>query len=185
MYLSWLGTKEAQVGVSAGTMPRNKPHSCFRIALSRQLSREERSPGLNNSMWPKEGWEAINVAVPAGFLKWMWRGSHKSQLEQLLVSKLRQRERSMTVPDSSDTCLAGHWRWAVTRRSWMSILWMTAVLMQSPWDGERKWYVPGCPVPCPSLLCSLCWQCQFSNSPLSSLYMESLAGDDFLSSFYS
>lgn len=95
----WGQRKLKSVAISAGTMPRNKPHSCFRIALSRQLSRG-RSPRLNNSMWLKEGREAINVAVPAGFfLKRMWRGSvsHKSQLEQLLVSKLRQRERSTTA----------------------------------------------------------------------------------------
>lgn len=68
-YQGWGQRKLKSVAISAGTMPRNKPHSCFRIALSRQLSRDDRSPRLNVSMWLKEGREAINVAVPAGFLK--------------------------------------------------------------------------------------------------------------------
>lgn len=106
-YHGWGQRKLKSAAISAGSMSRNKPHSCLRIALSRQLSREEGGPRLNNGMWLRVGQEAINVAVPAGFfLKWVWRGSvsHKSQWKQLLVSKLRQREGSTTVPASRDTC---------------------------------------------------------------------------------
>lgn len=60
-YHGWGQRKPKSVAVSAGTMPRNKSHSCSRIALFRQLSREERGPRLKNSMWLKVGREAINV----------------------------------------------------------------------------------------------------------------------------
>lgn len=128
------------------------------------------------------------MAVPAGFLKWVWRESvsHKSQPEQLLVSKLRQREGSTTVPHSGDTCLAGHcgsqqWQegaeWASSewQLSWCGVL------------GKERGNNTHLVVLCYALHCcalSLCWQCQFSNSLVSSLYMESLEGDDFFSSFF-
>lgn len=139
-------------------------------------------------MWLKEGREAINVAVPAGFfLKWMWRGSvsHKSQLEQLLVSKLRQRERSMTA-----------WQqWHLPGR-WLVVSSGQKELNEHPLNdscpevvslGRREkmihaWLSCGHALHCCAI--SLCWQCQFSNSLLSSLYLESLEGDDFLSSFF-
>lgn len=183
----WGQRKLKSVAISAGTMPRNKPHSCFRIALSRQLSKE-RSPGLNNSMWLKEGREAINVAVPAGFfLKRMWRGSvsHKSQLEQLLVSQLRQRERSTTA-----------WQQWHRPGRWLVVSSGQKELNEHPLNdscpdvvslGRREkmihaWLSCGHALHCCAI--SLCWQCQFSNSLPSSLYLESLEGDDFLSSFF-
>lgn len=128
------------------------------------------------------------MAVPAGFLKWVWRESvsHKSQPEQLLVSKLRQREGSTTVPHSGDTCLAGHcgsqqwqegaeWAFSEWQLSWCGVL------------GKERGNNTHLVVLCHALHCcalSLCWQCQFSNSLVSSLYMESLEGDDFFSSFF-
>lgn len=187
-YHGWEQRKLKSVAISAGTMPRNKSHFCFRIALSRQLSREERDPRLNKSMWLKVGQEAVNVGYleasswneceedlclikPNGSSCW-WASSGRGRGARLCLPAGTP---AWQVTGSQQWQEGAEWATSEWQLSWCGVL------------GKERENNRCLPVLCHALRCcalSLCWQCQFSNSLLSSLFMESLEGDDFLYSFF-